>query len=243
MPDHVVTFVLLLAVAALAVALLLVTGSLRRARAALASERAAQAAREDLLFACLALGVTDMLARSAARLGARHAWLWLDAAQPPTAYAWSSSGVDSAAAADLRARCQAALDGAPQARLDDEVATLCARVEGDGTPPGVLALRAAPGTTWSSRDLDLVRVLARVAAHLLAQAATARATATQAEAQQRAYLGTLSHRLRTPMTAVLGFAQILEMDTNLSHEQREFVGEIIAATESLLQRLNEAVGI
>ena len=57
------------------------------------------------------------------------------------------------------------------------------------------------------------------------------------------FLANLSHKLRTPMTAILGFAQILALDDSLVGEQREFVREIETASHTLLELLNELVGI
>ena len=61
--------------------------------------------------------------------------------------------------------------------------------------------------------------------------------------ERRVFLSNLSHKLRTPMTAVLGFAQILDLDENLSAEHHEFVREIESAGQTLLTMLDELVGI
>jgi signal transduction histidine kinase len=63
----------------------------------------------------------------------------------------------------------------------------------------------------------------------------------QAEAFSRAkteFLSRMSHELRTPMNAVLGFAQLLEMD-DLTADQKENVSEIINAGQHLLNLINE----
>lgn len=63
----------------------------------------------------------------------------------------------------------------------------------------------------------------------------------QAEAFNKAkteFLSRMSHELRTPMNAVLGFAQLLEMD-NLTADQKENVLEIINAGQHLLHLINE----
>jgi signal transduction histidine kinase len=63
----------------------------------------------------------------------------------------------------------------------------------------------------------------------------------QAEAFSRAkteFLSRMSHELRTPMNAVLGFAQLLEMD-DLTEDQKENVTEIINAGHHLLHLIDE----
>jgi signal transduction histidine kinase len=50
----------------------------------------------------------------------------------------------------------------------------------------------------------------------------------------------MSHELRTPMNAVLGFAQLLEMD-DLNSDQKENVTEIINAGQHLLHLINEVL--
>jgi signal transduction histidine kinase len=65
----------------------------------------------------------------------------------------------------------------------------------------------------------------------------------QAEAFSRAkteFLSRMSHELRTPMNAVLGFAQLLEMD-ELNADQKENVSEIINAGQHLLHLINEVL--
>lgn len=65
----------------------------------------------------------------------------------------------------------------------------------------------------------------------------------QAEAFNRAkteFLSRMSHELRTPMNAVLGFAQLLEMD-DLTLDQKENVNEIINAGQHLLHLIDEVL--
>ncbi|NQV20394.1 MAG: hybrid sensor histidine kinase/response regulator, partial [Rhodospirillales bacterium] len=50
----------------------------------------------------------------------------------------------------------------------------------------------------------------------------------------------MSHELRTPMNAVLGYAQLLESDSEepLSQDQRESVAEILRSGQHMLELIN-----
>ncbi|MCX7713367.1 MAG: ATP-binding protein, partial [Chthoniobacterales bacterium] len=52
------------------------------------------------------------------------------------------------------------------------------------------------------------------------------------------FLNMVSHDLRTPMNAVIGFATLLS-ESNLSNEQREFVNAITSSSKMLLTLLND----
>jgi PAS domain S-box-containing protein len=67
----------------------------------------------------------------------------------------------------------------------------------------------------------------------------------QAERANRAkneFLSRMSHELRTPMNAILGFAQVLEIQP-LGADQREFVEEIHHAGDHLLELINELLDL
>jgi signal transduction histidine kinase len=67
----------------------------------------------------------------------------------------------------------------------------------------------------------------------------------EAERASRAksdFLSRMSHDLRTPLNAVLGFAQLLDMD-NLTEDQRESVLQILEAGRHLLGLMNEVLDI
>ena len=66
----------------------------------------------------------------------------------------------------------------------------------------------------------------------------------RAEAASKAkseFLSRMSHELRTPMNAILGFGQLMEMDSSdsLSPEQHSNLHEIMSAGNTLLQMIND----
>jgi signal transduction histidine kinase len=81
------------------------------------------------------------------------------------------------------------------------------------------------------------RVLERTA-----EAASARSEAEQANRAKSQFLSRMSHDLRTPLNAVLGFAQLLKAET-MSTEQLEGVTQILRAGEHLLDLINEVLDI
>jgi PAS domain S-box-containing protein len=70
----------------------------------------------------------------------------------------------------------------------------------------------------------------------------ARKEAERANRAKSDFLSRMSHDLRTPLNAVLGFAQLLDMD-NLSVDQRESVMQILGAGRHLLDLMNEVLDI
>ncbi len=70
----------------------------------------------------------------------------------------------------------------------------------------------------------------------------ARKEAERANHAKSEFLSRMSHDLRTPLNAVLGFAQLLDMD-NLTVDQRESVLQILKAGRHLLGLLNEVLDI
>ncbi len=75
-----------------------------------------------------------------------------------------------------------------------------------------------------------------------AEAAAARREAEQANLAKSQFLSRMSHDLRTPLNAVLGFAQLLKAES-LSVEQLEAVTQILRAGEHLLDLINEVLDI
>jgi signal transduction histidine kinase len=74
---------------------------------------------------------------------------------------------------------------------------------------------------------------------------TARDTAEAASRAKTEFLSNMSHELRTPMNAVLGFAQLLDMDEDqsLSNDQLQSVTMILNSGEHLLNLIEEILDL
>jgi PAS domain S-box-containing protein len=71
---------------------------------------------------------------------------------------------------------------------------------------------------------------------------TAKDDAERANRAKSEFLSRMSHELRTPMNAILGFGQILEMES-LTGNQKESVSEILHAGQHLLVLINELLDL
>lgn len=68
-----------------------------------------------------------------------------------------------------------------------------------------------------------------------------REQAEQASRDMSAFLSRIRHEMRTPLNAMLGFAQLLEMKS-VDAKQKEWVGHILKAGQHLLSLMNESAG-
>ncbi|MDB6151373.1 MAG: two-component system sensor protein [Chthoniobacter sp.] len=71
---------------------------------------------------------------------------------------------------------------------------------------------------------------------------SARETANRANLAKSEFLSRMSHELRTPMNAILGFAQLLEME-DLTEEQQDSIQQILRGGNHLLTLINEVLDI
>jgi PAS domain S-box-containing protein len=78
--------------------------------------------------------------------------------------------------------------------------------------------------------------------HAEEEANIARREAERANRAKSEFLSRMSHDLRTPLNAVLGFAQLLDMD-NLTTDQRDSVLQILEAGRHLLGLMNDVLDI
>jgi signal transduction histidine kinase/ActR/RegA family two-component response regulator len=70
----------------------------------------------------------------------------------------------------------------------------------------------------------------------------AREAAEEANRAKSEFLSRMSHELRTPLNSILGFGQLLELDSRTDEEQ-ENVGHIIKAGRHLLELINEILDL
>jgi PAS domain S-box-containing protein len=105
--------------------------------------------------------------------------------------------------------------------------TSTARAEADGA------------TLWHGYIEDITET------RQLEQAREEAAAARAANSAKTEFLARMSHELRTPLNAVLGFSQLMEMDTRepLTAEQRRRVGFIREAGTHLLQMIGDLLDL
>lgn len=75
------------------------------------------------------------------------------------------------------------------------------------------------------------------------QLTIARDMAEKANQAKSEFLSRMSHELRTPMNAVLGFAQLLELDRATSQQQRQSLDHILRAGKHLLHLINDVLDL
>lgn len=76
-----------------------------------------------------------------------------------------------------------------------------------------------------------------------AELEVARESAERANQAKSDFLSSMSHELRTPMNAIIGFAQMLEYDSDMTADQQDNVDEILKAGRHLLDLINEVLDL
>jgi len=81
--------------------------------------------------------------------------------------------------------------------------------------------------------------------HEITQLKEALDYAKSASSAKSEFLSSMSHELRTPMNAILGFTQLLDLNSenSLSEDQRESVSEILKAGKHLLELINQVLDL
>lgn len=135
-------------------------------------------------------------------------------------------------------------------------AAAMARLAEEGAQPEVVEFRFRTGDgayRWISTTLapESEAPGAAILAYILDVDDRRRAEQAQRDAQEAAeaanksksqFLSRMSHELRTPLNAVLGFGQLLEMDS-LNESQRDSVAHILKGGSHLLDLINEVLDI
>jgi PAS domain S-box-containing protein len=101
-------------------------------------------------------------------------------------------------------------------------------------------------TEYKLAKLEIERLNADLEVRVAERTADLVSVTAEAERANRAkseFLSRTSHELRTPMNAILGFGQLLEMDDALGPEARESVEQILAAGRHLLTLIDEVLDI
>jgi len=82
-------------------------------------------------------------------------------------------------------------------------------------------------------------------ANATAAANVARSEAEKANRAKSEFLARMSHELRTPLNAVIGFGQMLELDLNrnLTSQQKGYSQDIVRSGEHLLKLVNEVLDL
>ncbi|MDP9100462.1 MAG: ATP-binding protein, partial [Verrucomicrobiota bacterium] len=97
---------------------------------------------------------------------------------------------------------------------------------------------------WSAADKTMFCVAHDVTERSRVNAALRKAEgeANRANRAKSEFLSRMSHELRTPMNAILGFAQLLELD-ELNADQHSAIGHILRGGHHLLELINEVLDI
>ncbi len=117
--------------------------------------------------------------------------------------------------------------------------------DAQGNVTGVLGIYEDV-TTQKQAHLEVERLNAHLEQRVIERTAALQAAMAEAERANRSkseFLSRVSHELRTPMNAILGFAQVLEIEDGLTADQRDSVGQILTGGGHLLKLINEVLDI
>ncbi|PAW68904.1 MAG: hypothetical protein B9S34_00955 [Opitutia bacterium Tous-C1TDCM] len=129
------------------------------------------------------------------------------------------------------------------ARLTFRVAPPWHRSPGALAGYAVAALAAVAGfIRWRLRHAERERTrLEQLVAQRTAELKVAKDAADTANRAKSLFLANMSHELRTPLNGVIGYAQVLNKDKELTPRNRERVQIVQSAGEHLLRMINEVL--
>ncbi|HEX6748111.1 MAG TPA: ATP-binding protein [Longimicrobium sp.] len=116
---------------------------------------------------------------------------------------------------------------------------------------GAMTFVSAEHSPYDEGDLELAEDLARRAAisidnaRLYRAAERARAQAEEASRTKSEFLAAMSHEMRTPLNAVLGYVDLMELEIAgpLTGEQREHLGRVRTAGAQLLAMVDQVLDL
>ncbi|HSU14699.1 GAF domain-containing sensor histidine kinase [Longimicrobium sp.] len=120
-----------------------------------------------------------------------------------------------------------------------------------GSVLGAITFVSGPGQHYGDEDLAVAEDLARRAgisidnARLFRAAERARAQAEEASRAKSEFLAAMSHEMRTPLNAVLGYVDLLEVEIAgpLTEEQREQMARIRGSSAQLLALVDQVLDL
>jgi len=119
-------------------------------------------------------------------------------------------------------------------------------------PIDVVGLRDPAGAAWrlTARPLDATRILcvaiSEAARELMGEAQEARAEAERASEAKTAFLARISHEIRTPISAIMGFAEVM-MEERLgplgSERYKEYLKDVHSSGAHVLSLVNDLLDL
>ena len=104
--------------------------------------------------------------------------------------------------------------------------------------------RKLQGVFAAARDVTERKLLDQVLQEKNVELESARSVAEKANLAKSEFLSSMSHELRSPLNAILGFAQLMESDTPpATMSQKESITQILKAGWHLLKLINEILDL
>ncbi|NRF72157.1 response regulator [Aquincola sp. S2] len=123
---------------------------------------------------------------------------------------------------------------------DTPRSALCTPMVAGGELMGVLVLQGDNAQGYGEREQQLARMLAAYGAVALANAANAQRLNAASQAKSW-FLASMSHELRSPLNAMLGFSRLLQREATLTPRARHDLGIVLKSGEHLYTLINEVL--